>query len=58
MELVDTNATLISVSFVSVVQPVYTNTKVNNVIPNLKWIVPLCLDMCVIGSSYNQIIIR
>lgn len=34
------------------------NSLPNNVIPNLKWIVPLCLDMCVIGSSYNQIIIR
>lgn len=34
------------------------NNLPNNIIPNLKWIIPLCLDVCVIGSAYNQIIIR
>jgi len=26
--------------------------------PNLKWLIPLCLDLCVISSNYNQILIR
>ena len=30
----------------------------NNILPSLRWIIPLCLDVCIIGSSYNQVIIR
>ena len=34
------------------------NNLPDNVIPNLKWLIPLCLDVCVIGSNYNQVIVR
>ena len=30
----------------------------SNMIPSLKWLIPLCLDVCIIGSNYNQVIIR
>jgi len=39
-------------------QIVDINNLPNNCKPNLKWLIPLCLDLCVISSNYNQILIR
>jgi hypothetical protein len=30
----------------------------SNVIPSLHWLIPLCLDVSIVGSGFNQLIMR